>query len=195
MASEASGVAGSTFGAIGDIYQGQAQSDALTRAATIQRQNAALDIESSQANADRQSIMANQKIGAATTGYAASGVTADSGSAMAVLAASHANAELDKQNILHGGIVRATNYNNQAAMDETGAESASKGSYLNAISSIVMGGSKAFGASAGASTQYNPMSDSSGGGEEGVEDGAVDDGAEAGGEEAAAGDADAAAFL
>lgn len=189
MASEAGGVAGSMTGAAGSLYQGQAQSDALQRAADIQRQNAALDIESSQANADRQMISANQKIGAATTGYAASGVTGDSGSAMDVLAASHANAELDKQNILHGGIVRATNYNNQAAMDETGAESAMKGSYLNAVSSIVMGGSKAFGQGAGANTQYNPMSDSSGGSEDGVESGAVDDSGMAGGAgDAAAGD-------
>ncbi len=175
MASEASGVAGSMTGAAGSLYQGQAQADALDRAALIQRQNAALDLQTGQANADRMMIQADKKIGAETTGYAASGVSQDSGSVLAVLAASHANAELDKQNILHGAVVRATNYNNQATMDEVGAKSALQGSYLNALSSMVMGGSKAFGSSMGASTKYNPSTGNDEAGGDSVEGGAVGD--------------------
>jgi hypothetical protein len=183
LASEASSATGSGLGAVGALYEGQAQSSSLDRAALIQRQNAALDLQSGQANADRMMISANQKIGAATTGYAASGVTADSGSALAVLAASHANAELDKQNILHGAIVRATNYNNQASMDEAGAKSALQGSYMNAVSSLMMGGSKVFGASAGSTDQYQGMKNSGDSSDMGddVEEGAT-------GEDAAAGE-------
>lgn len=200
MASEASSASGSMFGAAGALYQGQAQSSALDRAALIQRQNAALDLQTGQANADRMMINANRKIGAATTGYAASGVTADSGSALAVLAASHANAELDKQNILHGAIVRATNYNNQASMDEAGAKSALQGSYMNAVSSLVMGGSKAFGASSGISSKYQGTKDTGDDSDVGddAESGAVEDDAAAeGGEEgaSAAGADEALAFV
>lgn len=157
MASEASGVQGSLTGAAGAIIQGQAQANALDRAAAIERNNANLEIQTGEANAALSALHSNKKIGNIVAGYGSSGVAADSGSALAVLAASTANAELDRQNIIHGSKVRAINYENQAVMDEIGAKSALQGSYMNAFSSITMGGSKAFGNGAGASPgEYTP---------------------------------------
>lgn len=157
MASEASGVSGSLTGAVGALVQGQAQANALDRAAQIERNNANLDIQTGEANAAISALRANKKIGSIVAGYGASGVSADSGSALAVLAASTANAELDRQNIIHGSKVRAINYENQAVMDEVGAKSALQGSYMNALSSVMMGGSKVFGNSAGVEPgRYTP---------------------------------------
>lgn len=179
MASEASGVSGSVFGAAGALMQGQAQASALDRAAEIQRNNARLDIQTGEANAALSAVRSNKQIGSITAAYGANGISSDSISALSVLAASTANAELDRQNIMHGAKVRAINYENQAAMDEIGAKSALQGSYLNAISSVMMGGSKFFSSSAGASPgQYKSTT----GNEAGLESG---DGAAVGEEEAA----------
>ncbi len=157
MASEAIGGAGAGIGAFGALIQGQAQSNALDRAAQIERQNAELDIQAGQTNAAISSINSDKRMGAITAGYGASGVEANSGSALAVLAASTTNAELDRQNIIHGAKVRAINYENQASMDEVGAKSALQGSYMNAMASIVTGGAKVFGRGAGVSPgAYTP---------------------------------------
>ncbi len=145
----AAGAGGAVVGSVGSLIQGQAQGAALDRAAQIQRQNAQLDIQTGEANAEISAINSNKKIGSITAGYGASGVATDSGSALAVLAASTSNAELDRQNIIHGAKVRAINYENQAAMDAVGAKSAVQGSYLNAFASLLGGGSKLWGQSAG----------------------------------------------
>lgn len=180
MASEASGVMGSAFGAGGALIQGQAQANALDRAAEIERNNAALDIKTGEANAALSAIRSNKQIGSITAAYGANGIASDSGSALAVLAASTSNAELDRQNIMHGAKVRAVNYENQAVMDEIGAKSALQGSYFNAISSVMMGGSKAFGQGSGVSPgQYQSTTGA------GAESGTGEAGAEAGSEEAA----------
>lgn len=190
MASEASAVGGSIFGAGGALIQGQSQANALDRAAEIERNNARLDIQTGEANAAISAIRSNKQIGAITAAYGANGIASDSGSALAVLAASTSSAELDRQNIMHGAKVRAINYENQAVMDEIGAKSALQGSYFNAISSIMMGGSKAFGGGAGASPEQYQSTEGAG-----AESGAGEAGAEVGGEEAAAGGSEWMAFV
>lgn len=147
-------VGGGAVGGIGALYAGQAQSDALTRAAAIERQNAQLDIAAGDVNANLRAMRASKALGHITEAYGAAGVASDSGSVLAVLAGSTANAELEKQNILHGAKVRAVNYENQAAMDAVGAESALKGSYLTAFASLLGGASKAYGYGAGVDTKY-----------------------------------------
>ncbi len=156
MSSELMAVGGGVS-AFGALQQGQDQSATLDRAAKIERQNALLDIETGQANAELSSISSNKRIGAISASYGASGVAADSGSVLNVLAASTSNAELDRQNIIHGAKVRAVNYENAAAMDTIGSDSARKGSYMNAFASLLGAGSKMFGQSAGvAPGQYMP---------------------------------------
>lgn len=158
MAAQAAQGIGSVVGAAGALVQGQAQANALDRAAEIERNNAALDIQAGEENAAISSIKSNQHIGAIQAGAGASGISQDSGSILDVLAASTANAELDRQNIMHGAKVRAINYENQAAMDEAGAKSAVQGSYFNALGSVLQGGSKVFGDSAGVSPgAYKPI--------------------------------------
>ncbi len=157
MASEAGQVSGSLFGAYGSIVQGQQTSSLLDNHAREQRQNATLAVQAAQYNANRQQILSGKRIGAETAAFGASGVTMDSGSVLSVLGDSAASAELDRLNIIHGGDVRAINYQNQASLDEYAAKNALQASYWNAASSIAMGGSKAFGSGSGkTSTTADP---------------------------------------
>ncbi len=186
MASEVSGVMGSLTGGAGALMQGQAQANALDRAASIERNNAALDIQTGQTNAAISSMRSNKAIGGIAASYGANGIAGDSGSVLNELAASTSNAELDRQNIMHGAQVRAVNYQNQATMDDIGAQSALKGSYFNAISSVMMGGSKAWGQSAGVSPGDYQATTGGAEGEAGASEGeaAAGDTAMAGGDEA-----------
>lgn len=159
MSSEASAVGGSLFGAAGSLIQGQQQSNALDTAAQVQRENASEALQKGAFDAQRQQLIAGQKIGSAEAAFGASGTTSDSVSAMNVLASSHANAEMDRLNILHGADIRAINYKNQATMDELGAKQTLQGSYFNAVSSIFMGGTKAYSYGMGANSGYSATAD------------------------------------
>lgn len=128
---------GAGLSSIGGLIQGRRTADALNYQADLQRNNATLALQSAKFDSDRQSIFANQKIGAAKAGYASSGVdVSNSGSALAVLGASASNAELDRQNILHGGEIKAINFNNQASMDEKAAKQSLQASYFSALGSF-----------------------------------------------------------
>lgn len=130
--------------AAGNIMQGQATSNALNAQAALQIQNASEAEAQGQYDANKSSLESATKIGAITAGYGASGVTTTSGSALNVLGASAANAELDRLNILHGADVKAINYENQASMEKVGAQSAQIGSFFGAAGSIGAGATKAY---------------------------------------------------
>ena len=122
---------------------GQAESQKLRYQASIQQNNATLALQSAKADADKQSLMSAAKIGQETASYAASGVDINtSGSVLDVLGNSAANAELDRQNILHGGEIRSINYDNQASRDQASAGNALKSSYFNALGSVAGGAFK-----------------------------------------------------
>jgi hypothetical protein len=165
MSGFAAKVSNSTIGAFGAYSAGQAKANALEASAEVQRQNAREAMEAAQFNAARQGMVADQKIGQSTAAYGAAGVTSDSGSVMDVLRSSHANAELDRLNILHGGQIKAINYLNQASMDEMGATSAKTAGYLNALSDVT-GGAGTAGSGSGGSTGGGATTDDSTAGED-----------------------------
>lgn len=137
-------IAAAGLGAAGSIMQGQSTANALDAQSNLQLQNAQEAEEQGQFNATKQQITSGQKIGAITANFGASGVRSDSGSAIDVLSASNMNAELDRQNILHGADVKAINFENQASMDKLGADSAIKGSYWSALGTLGVGGASAW---------------------------------------------------
>lgn len=149
MSSYAAQTTGMGFQAYGSIIKGQQTSDLLDNQAATQRRNATQAIMAAKFNADRQSMIATKHIGAMTAGYSASGVDMTSGSVLATIGASSANAELDRLNIIHGGDIRAVNFENQASLDELGARHAIQASYFNALSSMVAGGAGMMGNSTG----------------------------------------------
>lgn len=141
--------AGYGLSAIGNIVQGQGEASALNYNAQIQQNNATAALISAKLNADKSSLQSNKIIGQAKANYGASGVTSDSGSVLDVIAASSANAELDKQNILYGGQIKAINADNQASLDRISANNALTGSYFGAAGNILKGGATIYGMSSG----------------------------------------------
>lgn len=140
MSQYAAQTTGTLFGAYGSLMSGKQTSDLLKNQADTQTRNANEALVAAKYNADRESLIATKHLGSMQASYAASGVDASSGSVLAVMAASAANAELDRQQILHGGQLRAVNYTNQASLDRLGAGHALQASYFNALSSVVAGG-------------------------------------------------------
>lgn len=132
-------VIGAGLSVFGDIQQGKMTSDSLNRQAQNLSTQAQEAEQKGQYDAMKQQLVASQRIGTAVASYGASGVTANSGSVLDVIQASHQNAELDKMNILHGADIRAINYQNQAAMNKYGAASAIQGSYWKALGALTMG--------------------------------------------------------
>jgi hypothetical protein len=132
-------LAGGALSAYGDIQQGQMTSDSLNEQARNLTAQAVEAEQKGQFDAMRQQLLSDHKIGASIAAYGASGVAANSGSALNVIQASHMNSELDRLNILHGADIRAINYQNQASMNRYGADSARLGSYWKALGAMTMG--------------------------------------------------------
>lgn len=130
---------GGAVSAYGDIQQGQMTSDSLNEQARNLTAQAAEAESKGNYDAMRQQLIAEHKIGTSIAAYGASGVSANSGSALNVIQASHMNSELDRLNILHGADIRAINYQNQASMDRYGADSAKLGSYWRALGAMTLG--------------------------------------------------------
>lgn len=165
-------------GAVGSLIQGRGTADTLTYQANLQRNNATMAIQAAKFDADRQSMFAQKKLGSISEGYAASGVDINtSGSVLSVIGASAANAELDRQSILHGGTIKAINFENQASMDDRASQNALTGSYFNAVGSLFLGGAKLWSQGSGGKSTSDAAP---GAGEEaGEEAGAEDSVAEA----------------
>jgi hypothetical protein len=111
--------------------------------AAINERNAGIARDQAAADAEAQGRHARMVIGRARAGYGASGVTQE-GSPIDVLAMSAANAELDRQNILYRGELRAMGYQDTAALDRSRASAATQRGLEGAASSILTGGSKIY---------------------------------------------------
>jgi hypothetical protein len=94
-------------------------------------------------NAERQEMIAGQRFAEIKTGYAASGISSTSVSAIEVLRASHINAEMDRLNILHGGRMEAEGFKDRASAARAGAKRAKKIGEINAFSSLFGAGANA----------------------------------------------------
>ncbi len=143
-------VAGQAFSAFGAAQEGQDTGNALDSQARIQRRNAANAIIAAKQDAYKQSLMSAKQYGAAEASYAAGGVASNSGSVLGVLAASAANAELDRQNILYGGDIRALSYQNQASIDESNARRARDAGTEKALSFGIGAATKSYAGGGGA---------------------------------------------
>jgi hypothetical protein len=80
-------------------------------------------------------------MGSIRAGYGASGVTME-GSPMEILEQSAMNAEMDRQNILYGGELKASGYESTAGLELMRGEHAVTSSYYNAGSALLSGAAK-----------------------------------------------------
>lgn len=140
MASAILPLAGAALSAYGSIEKGKQTSESLQSQAWMAQNQGQEALQQGQYEAYRSGVQSEQRMGESQAAYGAAGVSSNSGSVLDVMRAGIQNATLDQMNILHGAEIRATQYNNQAALDQFGAQSAMKGGYLGAIGSIFGGG-------------------------------------------------------
>lgn len=137
--------AGTLIGAYGAWKAGEDQSDALDYQKQIAQQNARNSMIAAKINASRANMQFQKLQGQDIANYGASGVEGSSGSVLAVLGANAQGAEMDKQNILYGGQLRAINYQNQASVDSVAAGRASQAGTLGAVGGLFLGASRLYG--------------------------------------------------
>lgn len=146
-AGSALGIAGGALSAVGDIYQGESTAASLDAQAQLNQENSALALQQGAFDSYRQGLQVSSRLGSIKAGFGANGIASTSGSVLDVMQASAAKGAMDVENIYHGAQVRAINYQNEASMEQLGANNALNASYLNAIGVAVGSGAKAFGSS------------------------------------------------
>lgn len=119
------------FTAVSSIQQGQAAKKAGQYNAAVATRNAGVARSQAGADAEAQQRMAWQKRGAMRATMAMEGVAME-GSPLDVLAASAGIAELDRQNILYKGELRAMGYEDTGALDMAKGEAKAAGGYVDA---------------------------------------------------------------
>lgn len=134
-------VAGALAGAAGAISSGRAARQAAEQNALAAERNARISRQQARAEAEAQQRDARRRVGAARAAYGASGVTLE-GSPLDVLEESASLAELDKQQILYNGELRAMGYTDTASLDRAGGRNAERQGYFGAASTLLLGASK-----------------------------------------------------
>jgi len=133
---------GTAISVVGALNQGQQASNAASYNAAVANNNAIAARQQAQAAAEAQARKARLQIGSMRAGYGASGVSIE-GSPLDVIEASAAAAELDRQNILYSGELRAGGYESTAGLELMRGENAVTGSYFSAGSSLLKGAASA----------------------------------------------------
>lgn len=136
--------ASTALAAVSAISQAQQAKATGEYNAAIGARNAGIAREQAARDAEAQHRGAVRAIGAARAAYGASGVTLE-GSPLDVLESSAAEAELDRQNILYKGELRAMGYGETAALDLSRGKAAARSGYAQAGSAILMGAGNYYG--------------------------------------------------
>lgn len=150
-------VAATAMTAIGQVRQGQAAKAAADYNAQVANNNAAVAEQQAQSQAMVQGRRASMQNGALLANMAANGVDATEGSPLDILSQSAANAEMDRQNIVYNGRVKAQSLRNQAQLDTFQGETAQTNGWMSAASTVLSGGSKAYGMSQGGTGSSIPV--------------------------------------
>lgn len=143
--------AAAAISAYSAVQQGQAAKKAADFNAAVAERNAKLSQDAAAAQADTQDRQARQRLGAIRAAYGGSGVSSE-GSPLDVLENSASLAELDKQNILYSGNLRAMGFTDTAALDRFSGSNAQSASYLSAASTLIGGAGKAIYMGSGGTT-------------------------------------------
>lgn len=136
-------IASGVMKAYGSQLEAEDKASSLEDDAQTAEQNAQLARDAGRYNAERIRINGEKSIGSIEADYAASGVSADSTSALEVLRESHTNAELDRQNTLFAADVRYNDLKRRAANARTGAANAREAGRISAFTSLFEAGAEA----------------------------------------------------
>ncbi len=150
----AGAVAGFGFKTITDLKAADEQERALREQASVSEQNALFALDQVKFNADILALQAKQVLDSAEVQYTASGVDSDSGSAMAVLANSRINSEMDRLSVLYGGDIRAKNFRTQASALTEEAGNIEESKVWKALAGGLQTGSAMYGMGGGGAQPY-----------------------------------------
>lgn len=135
-------VVGAATSTVALVKQGQAESEAADFNAKQSALNA--DLSRKQAAEDERAfrIFSRKQLADIKTGYAASGVSIEGGSASDVLEEGAAQAEMDALKIREGGERRAQGFQNDATLYRMRSSAATTGGYLSGAASLLQGASR-----------------------------------------------------
>lgn len=133
---------GGAIQAIGAINEGESKAHAAEFNAEQNRKNS--DAARAQAADDeiQSRIVSRKAIGDIRASYGASGIQSSEGSALEVLQASAANAEMDALRIKHAGELKSQAYLAGARLNEMEATNSRAQGYLGAASAVIMSAAK-----------------------------------------------------
>lgn len=136
--------ASAAMATVSAVSQAQQQKSAAKYNQQVAENQAIASRQQAASNAEMQKRSAAKKIGSMQATYAASGVSVE-GSALDVLEESARNSELDRQNILYGGELRAMGSESTASLEKSRGDNAMTSGYLSAAGSLFQGASAAYG--------------------------------------------------
>jgi hypothetical protein len=137
-------MAGAAISAIGAIKQGQAAKAAADFNATVNQQNAGIARQEARDLAQQHDRETYQRLGAIRAAQGHAGGT-NEGSVLDVLADTASQSELERQQIMYRGELKARGYLNTATLDTFQGETAKDASYMKAGSELLGGASRAYG--------------------------------------------------
>jgi hypothetical protein len=131
-------VLGTVMSAQAQREQGEAAKDAADYNAGIARRNAQISLDQADRDAEAQGRDARRQLGAMRAGYGAAGITME-GSPLDVLEDTATTAELDRQNILYRGRIRALGFEDEAGLYEMSGENAASSGNSRATATLIGG--------------------------------------------------------
>jgi len=132
-------MAGGALNAVGSQYSAQGEAEAQEFNAKVADRNAALTREAADYNAMLLERQSRKIIGSIRANAGASGGSGADGSLFDILADSARAAEMDRQQTLYQGELRALGYEDSARLSRMGAKSAKTAGMFGSISSLITG--------------------------------------------------------
>ena len=136
--------AGAVVSAVGAIQQGKAAKAAADYNATVSEQNAQIarnDAAMQAVQIERENAL---RLGAIRAAQGKSGGVANEGSVLDVLGDVAAQGELERQQAIYQGELRARGFTNTAQLDRYSGRQAQSAGYMRAGAELLSGGSRAY---------------------------------------------------
>jgi len=137
-------VASAAITAVGAIQQGKARAKEADYNAKVADQNSVVARQQAQARAIQADRLNRLRIGTIQARHGASGGTSAQGSVLDILGDNAIQGELEKQNIIYEGELRARGYRVEAEQERMSGGAARTAGYMKAGSALVKGAAKAY---------------------------------------------------
>lgn len=134
-------VAGAAVSAYGAVQQGKAQQEMSNYQAEVAQNNAKIATEKGEAQATQVGLANRQKLGAITTGEAASGVDVNTGSAGQVRQSAKLLGQTDVETAKSNAALQNYGFRTQSSLDVFAGENAAAAGNIGAAGSLLSGAS------------------------------------------------------